>query len=148
MKEGELHLWQSVLHAGLLDATADKELRDKRADVAWISDYTQDFRMVCELAGKKNPEAVHERFMAGDICSDLLRMGGAGHTKYDMKRLREATVEVIAWLKENGPATTFDLRKTLRGNAIRTRAAVMQALAEGSLSMAGHRDYVTLYEAA
>lgn len=147
MKEGESHLWQSVLHVGLLDATADRPLRKKRADVAWISDYTRDFRRVCEWAGK-DPESVHERFMAGDICSDLLRMGGAGYTKHDMKRLREATVEAIAWLKENGPATTFQIRKALSGNGIRTRAAVMLALSEGSLRMAGHRDYVTVYEAA
>jgi hypothetical protein len=62
-KTAQQHLWTAVLTRAVQDVFVTSDWHATQAAIAWFKSRGQDFRDVCELAGR-NPKYVYEKMIA------------------------------------------------------------------------------------
>ena len=60
--EPEQYLWIAVLARAVHDAFAVSDYHEARQALAWLKGFSDDFKFVCELAGR-NPRYVHDKLI-------------------------------------------------------------------------------------
>ena len=60
--EPEQYLWIAVLARAVHDAFAVSDYHEARQALAWLKGNSDDFRLVCEMAGR-NPRYVHDKLI-------------------------------------------------------------------------------------
>ncbi len=120
MTTPEQHLWRAVLGHAINDALSDpisaEMHKAKRAARAWLDRGGKDFRLVCTYAGL-DPDAVHDRWMAGTVTSFGAKTHRIG------RRMPQGGAESAAQVASTAPSR--------RGGAKGSQAAVVAPLATG-----------------
>ena len=60
--EPEQYLWIAVMARAVHDAFAVSDYHEARQALAWLKGFSDDFKFVCELAGR-NPRYVHDKLI-------------------------------------------------------------------------------------